>query len=336
MLKTPLCERVGIECPIFSVGMGGGMAGPRLVSAVSNAGGCGVLGLGGVPANHTRQQIREVRAMTKRVYGVNIILPLLQEGQIETCLDESVPLIIFFWGSPEPYVAEAHSHGVKVLVQVGTVEEAVMAAEAGVDAIIVQGAEAGGHVRGHISLSTFLPVVVDAVNPIPVIASGGIANGRGLAAALACGAQAVSLGTRFLASAEACAHNEYKRRIVTSNSKDTVRTTLFDVGWPSADHRVLRNRALTDWEKAGRPRPGERPGEGRSIGTMQMAEKVISVPKYSVFPPRESFVGDVENMVLYAGESCGLIHDIKPAEQIVREISAGAETTLKKLPALYL
>ena len=95
MLKTPLCERVGIECPIFSVGMGGGMAGPRLVAAVSNAGGCGVLGLGGVAASHTRQQIREVRAMTKRVYGANIILPLLQEGQIETCLDESVPLIIF-------------------------------------------------------------------------------------------------------------------------------------------------------------------------------------------------------------------------------------------------
>src|SRR5262245_44743153 len=114
MLRTPLCRQLGIEVPLFSAGMGGGMAGPELVAAVSNAGGCGVLGMGGLPAPFVRQQIQQVRALTHKPFGVNLLLPLLQEGQVEVCLEEEVPILVLFWGDPAPYVAEAHRCGTKV------------------------------------------------------------------------------------------------------------------------------------------------------------------------------------------------------------------------------
>ena len=222
MLKTPLCHQLGITYPLFSVGMGGGMAGPELVAAVSNADACGVLGMGGLPAPYIRQQIQQVRTLTDKPFGVNLLLPLLQEGQIETCLDEHVPFVVLFWGDPAPYVADAHRRGTKVFLQVGSVEEAQAAAAAGVDAIIAQGVEAGGHVKSTTALSTIVPAVVEAVKPVPVIASGGIANGRGLVAALSLGAQAVSMGTRFLASVETGVVQAYKDRVVQSTAEDTV------------------------------------------------------------------------------------------------------------------
>ena len=333
MLHTPVCRDLGITCPIFSVGMGGGMAGPQLTAAVSNAGGCGVLGMGGLPAPFIREQIQQVRALTTRPFGVNIILPLLQEGQIETCLAEAVPLLVLFWGDLEPYVKEAHRVGTKVFLQVGSVEEAVTAVSAGVDGIIAQGIEAGGHVKSTTSLSTIVPAVVEAVGPVPVLAAGGIATGRGVVAALTLGAQAVSMGTRFVASEEVRVIQAYKQRIVDSTAEDTVYTTLFDVGWPNAAHRVLRTTAMDEWEAAGRPASGRRPGEGLVIGTMPMAGMSIELPKYGIFPPMPGFAGDPEQTALYAGESCRLIHDIKPAGHIVRAIMAEAEEILKHLHA---
>src|SRR5712691_4621850 len=252
MLKTALCRQLGIEYPLFSVGMGGGMAGPELVAAVSNAGACGVPGMGGLPAPYIRQQIHHLRTLTNKPFGVNILLPLLQEGQIETCLDEQVPFLILFWGDPTPYVAEAHRRGTKVFLQVGSVEEAQAAAGAGVDVIIAQGIEAGGHVKSTTALSTIVPAVVEAVQPVPVIASGGIANGRGMVAALSLGAQAVSMGTRFLASEETRVVQTYKDRVVQSKAEDTVYTLLFDVGWPNAAHRVLQHKVVAEWAAAGR------------------------------------------------------------------------------------
>ncbi len=331
MLQTALCRQLGVDYPIFSVGMGGGMAGPELTAAVSNAGGCGVLGMGGLPARFIREQIRQTRTLTNKPFGANIILPLLQEGQIETCLDEKVPILVLFWGDPKPYVEEAHKRGTKVFIQVGSVEEARAAAEAGVDAIIAQGVEAGGHVKSTTSLSTIVPAVVEAVNPLPVIASGGIANGKGIVAALSLGAQAVSMGTRFLCSEETQVIRAYKERVVRSKAEDTVYTLLFDVGWPDAAHRVLRNTALNEWEAAGQPQSGTRPGEGSIIGTMPMAGTQVEVPKYAVFPPMVGFSGDMEQIALYAGESCSLIHDIKPARQIVRELVDEAEEIIKQL-----
>lgn len=267
-------------------------------------------------------------------FGVNILLPLLQEGQIETCLDEKIPILVLFWGDPTPYVEEAHRCGTKVFIQVGSVEEARAAAAAGVDAIIAQGVEAGGHVNSTTSLSTIVPAVVEAVKPLPVIAAGGIANGRGMVAALSLGAQGVSLGTRFLCSTEAQVIAEYKERVVKSRAEDTVYTSLFDIGWPDAPHRVLRNKAIEEWEAAGRPAGGQRPGEGAVIGTFVLADTTVALPKYSAFPPMTGFSGDMEYTALYAGESCSLVNDIKPAGEIVQDLVREAERVVEQIKQL--
>jgi NAD(P)H-dependent flavin oxidoreductase YrpB (nitropropane dioxygenase family) len=331
MLKTALCEQLGIEYPIFSVGMGPA-ATAELAAAVSNAGGCGVLGGSGFSASYAREQIRRLRTLTDRPFGVNIILEDQEPEPIEACIAERVPVLVFFWGDPRPFVADAHRHGVKVLLQVGSVEEAKAAADAGVDAIIAQGTEAGGHVRGMTALSVIVPAVVDAVKPVPVIASGGIADGRGLAAALALGAQAVSMGTRFVASEEASVPRMYKERIVASTTADTVYSVdLFDVGWPNAPHRVIRNGVVREWEAAGRPPSGQRPGEGTIIGSRTVGGQTREIPKYAAAIATLEFEGDLESMPFWAGQSCSLVKDIKPAGDIVRDIVGEAEEVIEHL-----
>jgi NAD(P)H-dependent flavin oxidoreductase YrpB (nitropropane dioxygenase family) len=259
----------------------GALAGPELAAAVSNAGACGVLGrVAGAPVEHLRQQIRHLRSLTDNPFGVNIILARLQEGWIDVCLEEQVPLLVLFWGDPVLYVPEAHRRGMKVFLQVGTMAEAQRAAEVGVDAIIAQGVEAGGHVKSTTALSTLVPEVVEALHPTPVIAAGGISNGRSLVAALSLGAHAVSMGTRFLCSDEALATPAYKERVLQSTAVDTVYTTLFNVGW-DAPHRVLRNKAVTEWEAAGCPAPGHRPGEGTLVGGRNAA-----APGWSLYATR--------------------------------------------------
>lgn len=331
MFKTQLCNQLGIEVPIFSAGMGGGIAGPELVAAVSNAGGLGVLGMLGVPTPLIREEIQRTRTLTVQPFGVNLVVPLLQGGEVELVLEEKVPVLVLFWGDPKPYVADAHRAGAKVVVQVGSVDEAIAAAAGGVDAVMVQGIEAGGHVRSTTSLSTLLPAVVAALHPVPVIAAGGVANGRGLVAALSLGAQAVSMGTRFLCSDEARVDPGYKQRIVSGRAEDTVYTTLFDIGWPDAAHRVLRNRAVAEWEAAGRPTSGHRPGEGVVIGTVPMFGMNFDVLRYSTIPPLPGFTGDAEYAVLYCGESCELINDIKPADRIVADTMREARAIAQNL-----
>ncbi|GAA4882299.1 NAD(P)H-dependent flavin oxidoreductase [Actinomycetospora straminea] len=324
MLTTDLCRTLGVDLPIWNAGMGGGLAGPALAAAVSNAGGLGVLGMGGLPEPVLREQVRETRALTDRPFGANLILPLLEDdAPVACCLEERVPVLVLFWGDPGPYVERAHAVGTRVVAQVGSAEEATAAAEAGVDAVMIQGVEAGGHVRGVESLSVVLPATVDAVAPLPVVAAGGVADGRGLAAALALGAQAVSLGTRFLCSDESRA--AYKERVVAATAADTVHTKLFDVGWPDAAHRVLRNRIVAEWEAAGSPASGQRAGEGEVTGKMPVGGQTVELPRYGIFMPMDGFEGDLDSSVLYAGESCSLITDIRPAADIVAALAADAE-----------
>ena len=329
-LKTALCRQLGIELPIFNAGMGAGVASADLAAAVCNAGGLGVLGMGGLPPAVIREQIRRLRSLTRRPFGVNLILPLLEEGQVEACLEEKVPVLILFWGDAKPFVDAAHRVGTKVMLQCGSVAEAKEAAAAGVDAVMIQGVESGGHVRGTTALSICLPAVVAAVRPLPVVAAGGVADGRGLAAALALGAQAVSIGTRFLCSNEANVTREYKDRVVAARAEDTVHTLLFDVGWPNAAHRVLRNKAYAEWEKAGCPPSGARPGEGVCFGAVTIGGTRVELPRYHVFMPLQGFEGDVEYAALYAGQSCALVDEIKPAAEIVGDLVRGAEAVLQK------
>ena len=329
MLATPLCGTLGIEVPIFNAPTGGATAGAELAAAVANAGGFGMLGLTALPPPFVRELVRRTRALTRRPFGANVILVQLQGGEIDVLFDEQVAVLSTHWGNPGPLVRDAHRRGVKVIPQVGSVEEAVACAEAGVDAIVAQGVEAGGHVRGTVSLAVLVPAVVEAVRPIPVIAAGGIADGRGVAAALALGAGGVMMGTRFLATPEAGISPAYKERIVRSRAEDTILTGLFDVGWPDAPHRVLRNRAVTEWEAAGRPESGRRPGEGQIVGRAAIGGHPLDVVRYSLVPPVQGYEGDLELACLYAGESCTLVRDVRPAGDIVRDVARDAEAILR-------
>lgn len=242
-------------------------------------------------------------------------------------IDAHIAAVVLFWGDPGPYVKQAHGSGVKVLVQVGSVAEAQTAAAAGVDAIIAQGVEAGGHVRGKTSTWELLPAVVAAVSPIPVLASGAIGDGGGIARAIGLGAQGVSLGTRFVATQESRAHPEYKRRIVESAATDTVYTEdLYDISWPGAPTRTLRNRTFAEWDAAGRPRRGNRPGEGNAVGRARLPSgETIEVPRYSgAASPLVGFEGDLDYVAMWAGESVEVVNDVLPAAEVVRTLAQDA------------
>jgi nitronate monooxygenase/enoyl-[acyl-carrier protein] reductase II len=279
-------------------------------------------------------QIARFRELSDRPFGVNVVLPLLRRGTIETCLEEQVPVLVLFWGGVEELtsiIADAHRQNTRVFVQVGSREEALVAVEAGADGVIAQGWEAGGHVRGTTALSVLVPTVADAIAPVPVVAAGGVADGRTLLAALCLGAQAVSMGTRFLASKEANADLGYKQRVVSANAEDTVHTELFDRGWERASHRVLRNEVVRAWELAGRPNPGARPQEGEILGTMSSGGTTVSIPAYSAYLPEPGVSASLDGMALYAGQSCSLVNDIKPAAQIVGDLMRDAEVMLRHL-----
>ena len=253
MISTRLTQKLGIRHPIIQAGMGG-VARAELVAAVSNAGGLGMLGMVRMTPDFIRDQIQKTRALTKHPFGVNLIQPVAPasgfESQLEVCIEERVPVVSLFWSDPAPFVQRCHAAGIVVMLQVGSAEEASRAAAAGVDIIVAQGVEAGGHVRGQVGLVPLLPTVVEAVTPVPVIAAGGIVDGRGLAAALALGADGVWVGTRFVASEESEAHADYKKRLLAASQADAIYTEIFHVGWPpNSPHRVLRN-PLTDGSSA--------------------------------------------------------------------------------------
>jgi nitronate monooxygenase len=336
-LRTPLCDELGIDVPILSAGMGS-LAGPDLVAAVSEAGGFGVLGVSGASPEVVQERIDSTRALTRRPFGVNVIIDEvgwaaseedreLVRTEVVTAIHAQVAAVVLFWGDPAPYVELAHEKGVMLLVQVGSVAEAETVAAAGVDAVIAQGVEAGGHVRGTTSIWELLPAVVAAVSPLPVLASGGIGDGAGVARAISLGAQGVSLGTRFVASEESRAHPEYKRRIVESVAKDTVYTEdLYDISWPKAPTRTLRNRTLDEWDAAGRPPPGNRPGEGTFVGMMRLPSgQTFELPRYAgAASPLVGFEGDLDYPAMWAGESVEVVNDVLPAAKIVRRLAEDA------------
>jgi NAD(P)H-dependent flavin oxidoreductase YrpB (nitropropane dioxygenase family) len=339
MPRTVLCDQLGIEQPILSAGISAG-AGPELAAAVSNAGGLGVVGVSGMPPDYIRERIARTRELTHRPFGANVILddqgkPELAEAIRERCallVEERVPLLVFFEGDPAPFVEPAHAAGVMVAIQVGSPAAARDAAAAGVDLVIAQGIEAGGHVAARTGLFVNLPRIVDAVSPLPVVASGGIADGRGLAAALMLGAAGVSLGTRFVASDEAFVREDYKQRVVAAGDESTIYTEdLFDVFWPDVPHRTLKARTYAEWDAAGRPPAGERPHEGEPIGTNRSPFREVEIPRYASFMPTPWFEGDVDLGPMWAGESAALVDAVLPAGEIVRRIAAEADEVLARV-----
>ena len=328
MLRTSLCDLLNIEVPIICAPMGPHITSSELAAAVSNAGGLGIISFGGYPPPLLRQEIRRLRGLTDRPFGVNLLLEFPIEEDFNVCVDERVPVISFFWGDPSPYVERAHAAGLKVIDQVGSVDAAERSARAGVDVIIAQGAEAGGHIAGQVATMALVPRVVDAVSPVPVAAAGGIADARGLVAALALGAEGVVLGTRFLATPEAAAHPVYKRKVLDATEEETVRTTLFGHGWPNAPHRTLRTAFVEEWLKDEARGSEQRPDEP-VIGETVFGGQRVPLLRFMGFPPSVEATGDIESMGLMAGQSVGLVQEIKPAELIVRELLEGARQIIE-------
>ncbi|MEK6215618.1 MAG: nitronate monooxygenase, partial [Boseongicola sp.] len=252
-----------------------------------------------------------------------------QEERLEACLEEDVPIISFFWGDPTPLVERAKDAGAIVMHTVGDAASARRAVDSGVDVIVAQGWEAGGHVRGMVATMPLVPAVIDAVGDTPVVAAGGIADGRGLAAALALGAGAGWIGTRFLASEEATIHPYYRKRVLESSEDDTVHLlNLFDGGWPDAPHRVLQNSTVAAWEAAGCPQPGKRPGEREVIATSHNQGDIV---RYDAHTPRADSTGDIEALSMWAGQTSALVKRVQPAAEIVSEIMAEAKSAISGL-----
>lgn len=326
-LHTSLCDRLGIEAPIVLAPMGGAV-GPATAAAVAEAGGLGMLGLSWTTPEGMRADLRATRALTRRPVGVNLVLDTDQTERLTVALDEGTRVISFFWGDPAPYVEACHRRGALVLHTVASAAEAMRSVAAGVDVIVAQGWEAGGHVWGQVSTLALVPRVVDAVSPVPVIAAGGIADGRGLAAVLALGAQAAWIGTAFLAAEESEAHPRYRELLVGADETSTVHTELFDLGWPKAPHRALRNATVETWEAAGRPEPGRRPGEGEMMGHRGDGTAIL---RYDFDSPRFDMTGALDDMCLYAGQGVGLVTRVEPARAIMARLLAQAEATLAAL-----
>ncbi|HUZ71739.1 MAG TPA: nitronate monooxygenase family protein [Stellaceae bacterium] len=323
MIRTKVCDLLGIEHPIALGGMGS-VFGPDLVTAVSNAGGLGALGCHYLPPERIREATAAIRDKTNKPFGLNFLIFDMREDGFAEALKLRPSVIAFAWPKPsqdiKTLVARAHDAGAKVTFMASGVPEARRAAEAGADVIIAQGTEGGGHVGWQASLP-LIPMVVDAVSPIPVLAAGGIADGRGLAAALALGADGILLGTRFLATDESPLHPNFKRAIVESDGHDTLLSEIPDLAsgivWPGAMIRSRRNRFIERWA-------------GRDWAVRQHQVEILA----QVRAARQR--GDTDEAPLTMGQDAGLIHDIAPAGEIVARIAREAQEILSKRLPQYL
>jgi NAD(P)H-dependent flavin oxidoreductase YrpB (nitropropane dioxygenase family) len=312
-MRTPVCELLGIEHPIVLAAM---VSVPRLAAAVSEAGALGMLTL--TWSEDVGSVVRETAALTGRPFCGNLVLTEDRHDRLEAALDAGLRIVSFFLGDPGGYVEQVHDAGGLVMHTVGSAEEARRAVASGVDVIVAQGWEAGGHVRSTVATLPLVPSVVDAVTPVPVIAAGGIGDARGVAAVLALGAQAAWLGTRFLLAEEMPIHEDYRRALINAAETDAQwYPNLYDVGWPDSPHRALRNSTAQAWEAAGCPPDDQRPGWGDVIARFASGEAIV---RYEPAPPMTGTTGDIEALSMWAGQSVALARQSQPAADIVAEL----------------
>jgi len=296
---------VSCRYPLQQAGMGGS-ATPELAAAVSEAGALGMLGAGGIPADAVADLLNRAGALTSAPIGINFLMPFVDPASVEVAA-ERVRVVEFFYGEPDAGLVErAHRGGAVVSWQVGSRREAQAAVAVGVDLLVAQGVEAGGHVRGEVGLVALLDEVLEVAD-VPVLAAGGIASAEAVAGVLAAGAAGARVGTRFLAAAEANIHPAYLEALVAAGPEDTVLTTTFSVFWPDAPHRVLRS-CVEAAESLADPVAGYEGDPGRPI------------PTRSPSPPGRATTGQVAAMALYAGQSVGRVRRVEPAAAIVREL----------------
>jgi enoyl-[acyl-carrier protein] reductase II len=317
-LRTPLCDLLGIEHPIMLAGMGG-VSYAELAAAVSNAGGYGVLGMAGTGPDFIREQMRQVKSLTEKPFGVDLLAasPESLTASVEVIIEEGASAFIAGLGVPMPIMARLKAAGLKVMVVCGAVKHAVKAEQAGCDALICQGGEGGGHT----GLVGTLPLVAQAVEAvkIPVVAAGGLYDGRGLAAALALGAQGVWMGTRFIASSEAHAGDLYRQTILSAADEDTVRTRCYS-GKPM---RVKKNPYVDDWES--------RPGDIQPF-PMQAMTSIRNGAMGGIGGQIDGL--DPEKSCFAMGQSAGGVREVRPAGEIVARIMAEAHDAIRRVAQL--
>jgi nitronate monooxygenase len=318
MLPTEFTKLVGCSVPIQLAPMPG-ISTVALAASVANAGGLGMIGAPQVPAATLTTILEDLSSRTAGVFGVNFLMPFLDPAALQVAATRA-RVVDFFYGDPDLSLIDiVHAGGALAGWQVGSATEGVKAVKAGCDLIIAQGTEAGGHVRGRIGLLPLLSQLLEVVD-VPVVAAGGIGTARDVAAALAAGASAVRVGTRFVAAQESGAHPLYVAALIGANAEDTVLTEEFSVMWPNAPHRVLRSCV-----EAAREYVGEITGE------VLWGGQRMPIPRLAVIAPTLETTGKIEAMALYAGESVGAVTRVQPASEIVGELMQGAERLLKDL-----
>jgi enoyl-[acyl-carrier protein] reductase II len=330
MLSTRFTKAYDVAHPIAQAGMAFVGMTPELAVAVCAAGGLGSIGVGLMPPPALKATINGVRAGTDQPFNINFITSLTETAQVDVACDEGVPVVSFHWGHPpRAWIDALHSAGVKVWEQVGSADAARRAVDDGIDLVVAQGVEAGGHNMGTLPTMALLPLVVDAVAPALVLGAGGITDGRGLAAALMLGADGVWLGTRLVATAESLAHPEYKARLVAAQGTDTVKTHVFGRQLPEFNPmRVLRNRVVAQWHE----RVDEIPidaGTGTVIGHVNLMGMEMDLHRFSNFVPIRSTTGDFEEMPLLAGQGVGMIDSVPPVAEVVAAMVTEAASVIR-------
>jgi nitronate monooxygenase len=317
-----LLRRLGIEAPVVQAGMGGGISRHELAAAVSEAGGLGTIGL--LPPEQLAQELASARRLTKAPIAVNLLLPFARRPHREAAAKADA--VVTFWGRPRRLGPQPWIH------QCGSVGEALAAHAAGADAVIAQGVEAGGHVRGELPALELLDRLRRALpSGYPILIAGGLADRADLAAALEAGAEAGVLGTRFLLSDESRAHPEYKRELLAA--QETLLTELFGLGWPAAPHRVVVNAATARWASSDRRGPGWARAANRALSplasgigsSLQMRLAQRQSPRWPLLSPQPPTDDGPANLVhsgpLYAGESVSRLAESRPAREIVRDLA---------------
>ncbi len=286
----------------------------ELVAAVSNGGGLGIIGAGHMPTDILRQEIRKTKELTDRPFGVNLMLltPHIEE-LIQVSLEERVPVVTTGAGNPGALINKFKEIGTKVIPVVPSIALAQRMEKVGADAVIAEGTESGGHI-GELTTMVLVPQIVDAVS-IPVIAAGGIADGRGLAAALALGADGVQVGTRFVCATECTVHENYKQKVLDAKDRDTT-VTARSTGHPV---RVLKNKLTREFDQMEKEGVPIEELESLGVGKLRLAAKE----------------GDVSNGSVMAGQSAGLVKNVMPAAAIIKEMAADAEETIGKLKSIF-
>jgi enoyl-[acyl-carrier protein] reductase II len=318
-LRTPLCDQFGIDFPVFLAGMGG-VAYADICAAVSEAGGYGTLGMASCTPEQIREEMRSVRKQTSKPFGVDLLaaLPDHMMERIDVIIEEGASSFIAGLGVPEQLIERCHSGGVKVISMCGKVKHAVRAEEAGCDVVVAQGTEAGGH-TGQVAGMALIPQIVDAVD-IPVLGAGSIVDGRGLAAALAFGAQGIWMGTRFIASHEAHAVEGYKKRIAEIREEDTIVTRCYS-GKPM---RVIRNAYVEDWET--------RPEDIAPFPLQAVASMEAGV--FDALRPELAQELDADRAAMPCGQGAGAIHEILSCREIIQKVMREARETIERMAGL--